>query len=202
MADDTLDIYGTDIAIDPATGDVIVGPDGALGTITGPDNCVQALKLRMATWPGELTEDPSYGSDFQRIVGKKYDPTVLAAEARTQLNDIAGTDARFLAVDSTTATVDGQPTAVKVGVTLSLSGGEKIVVADLTDTDFDATVALADVSLDELLADDGATDEGDSFIAQDQAEADDLRDAANLDAILTQDQLLAVDDFLNPVEGD
>lgn len=174
------DPYGIDIAL-TATGDVVVWPNGAVGTLEGPENAVQAMRLRMRTWPGELTLHPEYGSAFGQIVGKKYSLEVIQAEGTNEVRRITEQDARFLAGRNVEAhAVEGKPTAVRVAVELTLAGGERVVISDITQPDIEGAVEVPDGDLEDL----NALADFDEFIAQDDEEADDLRDAALLDDLV------------------
>lgn len=200
MADEVPDPYGIDIALD-AYGDVVVWPNGALGTVTGPDTCVQALRVRMLTLPGELTLHPEYGSTFPALVGRKLDVDVLATEASNEVRRVVQADSRFLAGQNVEAhSVDGMPTAARVALEVVLAGGERIIVEDLAEPGIDSPVEVDDVDLDDVDLD--ALSDGDEFIAQDEDEADDLRDAVLLDDLVEADEPFASPDdtFFN--DGD
>jgi hypothetical protein len=172
LADNT-NPYGVDLAINPTTGDVVVWPNGALGTAEGPDNAVQALTLWIQTAPQELPLHPDYGSSFnESLVGGKLNMVALDGLARTEFKNILANDARFLSIGNISVSqVDGGfgPQA-HVRATLGLTAGEQIEVLDYAGGVF-STVADPD-SLDPSPADplDDVT-----FFA-DELEADDLFD--------------------------
>lgn len=178
---DVPDPFGVDIAL-TAGGDVVVWPNGAVGTITGPPNAVQALQMRMRTRPGELTLHPDYGSNFGQIIGKKYDLQIIQAEGKNEIGRVIDQDPRFLAGQDVIAeAIDGQATGARVGATLVLTTGERITVSDIAEPDIVGAVAVPDDDLESL----SALSDFDEFIAQDNEEADDLRDAAQLDDLVT-----------------
>jgi phage baseplate assembly protein W len=138
----TPDPYGTDLLLDQATGDLIVTPAGGYATVTGPDNVVQALQLRLRTYPGELTMHPEYGNPIAaRLVGAKSSDAALAQALANQAfqSAIAG-DARMLRARDITAEQDPDaPERVLVAGTIELAAGGALDVADLSAGD--ATVA-------------------------------------------------------------
>jgi hypothetical protein len=128
---DVPDPYGIDLAID-ATGDVIVTPSGAIATVDGPQNCVQALVARMLTGPGELTQHPEYGSTFKELVGSKFSLPIIQGAAANEVRQIVDEDPRFLAGQNITAEpIAGAPTSARVSLELLLTGGDSLVVTDL-----------------------------------------------------------------------
>ena len=170
------DPYGIDLAID-ATGDVIVTPSGAIATIDGPQNCVQALVARMLTAPGELTLHPETGSTFKEIVGSKFSLPVIQGAAASEVRQIIAEDTRFLAGQNIEALpVDGQPTAARVALELVLSAGDKLVVTDLAGPGVEVVESPTIDQLDELGDGDTAYEDFD-FLAEDEAELAELRDA-------------------------
>lgn len=168
---DVTDRYGTDLALDPATGDLVVWPNGALGTVSDTDNCIQALKLRILAMEGDLPLHPSYGSRFQQLVGIKRNPDRLRAEANLLLREILEEDARFLSAKDLRV-IDLPPNTAAIQFALALAGGERLQVADLVGGRIDEIVApeFAD-SLEAI-----ALAEDLDFITQDEAELAELAD--------------------------
>jgi hypothetical protein len=162
---------------------VIVTPSGAIATVDGPQNCVQALVARMLTGPGELTQHPEYGSTFRELVGGKFSLPIIQGAAANEVRQIVDEDPRFLAGQNITAEpIAGAPTSARVSLELLLTGGDSLTVTDLagpgvevTDTPSSllGTEDLADLA--DLEAEEAAEDW--DFLAQDEAELDDLNDA-------------------------
>lgn len=183
MAD--LDPYGTDVRFSEL-GDLVVSPTGDLTSITGAENCAQALALRLRTFPGELPLQLAYGSQLAaRLVGQKAnDPDLARSIANVELRELLRQDRRFLAARDISAT-DLTPSGdrLAISLTLRLAGGEDLEISSLTDVRVDELVATIDpaaidpeldVPIDEFafLADNEDLDE--------MPELDDFIDASGL----------------------
>jgi hypothetical protein len=169
-----FDPFGTDIALSD-TGDLIVSGSGSLGTMSGPDNAVQALRLRTRTAIGELDQHPSYGSVFPSLVGSKASRAAMSGQAGAELRRLLAQDDRFLYYEDLTVeeSQEAGGAAFKVGVTLALISGDELAVRSLSDAQVDAVVET--VSSDELVAF-ASGDDDFTYITQDEDEADYLAD--------------------------
>lgn len=134
MNDDAT-IYGTDLAIDIDTGDLLAWPNGALAVKAGVDNAVQAVYLRIKTTPGEVALHPEYGTTFSLLVGAKLAIPPLEGGVRDQFARIARDDPRFLAVRNVSVSqVQKQHgPGVRIGASLYLIGGETLNMLDLAE---------------------------------------------------------------------
>lgn len=133
-----LDPYGTDIAMG-AGGDLVVTPSGGLADQSGALNCAQALVLRLRTTAGELPLHSDYGSVLLTQIGAKaLDDGLAVTKATSELQRILEADTRFLAASDITATSDpANPTVLRVGFALELTGGEAVLVDDAADPRLD-----------------------------------------------------------------
>lgn len=59
------------LKIDPETRDITFDDNGILETISGDDTSGQAVRLTMEVWKGEFPLDPTHGTEYDRILGKK-----------------------------------------------------------------------------------------------------------------------------------
>lgn len=87
------------LRIDPSTRDLVLDEDGILETITGDETSAQAVRLTLETWKGEFSFDPTHGTDYERIMGKKPheleddEAGEVARDAIFQENDVEQVDA-------------------------------------------------------------------------------------------------------------
>ncbi len=133
------DAYGIDLAIGP-DGDLVITPTGDAATLSGPENCTQALLLRVRTYPGELPLHPDYGSGLaDRVIGSKgIDSDLMAAQANVDLREIIDSDPRFLSASGITVSeVPENPRAARVGLRLRLADRDELVISDLLDVRVD-----------------------------------------------------------------
>lgn len=59
------------LRIDPTTRDIIMDETGAFQTVAGDEAVAQNVRLTLDVWRGEFPFDPSHGTDYERIMGKK-----------------------------------------------------------------------------------------------------------------------------------
>ena len=62
---------GFTLKIDPATRDISFDEDGIMETVAGAAAAAQNVRLTLEVWRGEFPFDPSHGTDYERIMGKK-----------------------------------------------------------------------------------------------------------------------------------
>jgi hypothetical protein len=131
---DPGDPLGVDVMLD-ATGDFLITGAGCLAITAGPENCVQALMLRMRTSPGDLPLHPDYGSQFNEAVGHKDDAVMMLGVATADLANLISTDRRFIGVGNVKVrpeeTQRGLAYAVSCDLYLTTDAG--IEVASLAD---------------------------------------------------------------------
>jgi hypothetical protein len=165
------DLYGTDVLL-TANGDFAVTPAGQLALITGPLCPAQALLNRLRVYRGELPLHPDFGNALAAtVVGTKAnDPTLVVSKVNTELRDVMQADDRFLSAQNIVATVDpDNPTRTGVAIELVLAGGDRLTVADVTDTpdlaSFESapetTDSLTDTELDDAFGEDPDAQEDD-----------------------------------------
>ena len=59
------------LKIDPNTRDIAFDDEGILATVSGDAATAQAVRLTLEVWKGEFLFDPTHGTDYERIMGKK-----------------------------------------------------------------------------------------------------------------------------------
>ena len=59
------------LKIDPESRDLILDDAGMLETISGDDTTAQAVRLTLEVYRVEFTFDPTHGTAYERIMGKK-----------------------------------------------------------------------------------------------------------------------------------
>lgn len=59
------------LKIDPESRDLILDGAGVLETISGDDTTAQAVRLTLEVYRGEFAFDPTHGTAYERIMGKK-----------------------------------------------------------------------------------------------------------------------------------
>lgn len=59
------------LKIDPESRDLILDDAGALETISGDETTAQAVRLTLEVYRGEFPFDPTHGTEYERIMGKK-----------------------------------------------------------------------------------------------------------------------------------
>lgn len=172
------DPYGVDLALN-GSGDLVVWPNGALGTIEGPTNCVQALTDRLKTPVGSLPMDPNYGTGFQEEIGKNTNPVVTEARAQQAMSRIVESDKRFLAVKEIKASeVKGAPTTTAVSATLILVTGQEVKIADILTASIEDLIDPEAVTLGSIEQINALEDQ--SFFAR-EPEAEELKEAATIE---------------------
>lgn len=127
------DIYGIDLMLGP-DGDLVIAPNGDITLVSGADNCIQALTMRMRTVLGGLPMHPDYGSELGgSAVGQKASPETVFAIARRELVRLVEQDRRFLAARDLAVTPHqlDHGTAYAVAATVELVQGETLGINDL-----------------------------------------------------------------------
>lgn len=59
------------LKIDPESRDLILDDAGVLETVSGDDTTAQAVWLTLEVYRGEFPFDPTHGTEYERIMGKK-----------------------------------------------------------------------------------------------------------------------------------
>ena len=62
---------GFTLKIDPTTRDIAFDEEGIMETVAGDDAIAQNVRLTLEVWRGEFPFDPTHGTDYERIMGKK-----------------------------------------------------------------------------------------------------------------------------------
>lgn len=126
-------IGGTSLALSTG-GDLIVGANGSLATVSGADNLLQNWAMRVLTQRGDFPLHPGFGTELDVLMssGKQDATDLILADIResirtdprvTDVTDIAVTSAGLPTTLQVTATVVpvGQQTAIPL--TVLLGGG-------------------------------------------------------------------------------
>ena len=129
------DPLGIDIMFTPE-GDIAINPWGDIALVSGPDNAIQALLLRIRSSPGDLPLHPGYGSQFNEAgVGMKWNPDAVFGLATSELAQIISSDRRFIGVGNLQVTPIETATglATSVSCDLYLTNGVTVGVANLSE---------------------------------------------------------------------
>jgi len=92
-------LLGSDVYIDPLTGEGVIGANGDLLTVTGLSCLAQDLRLRILTEPGELFLHPNYGFGKASVIGSgQASPQVQAQILRADIVDVLNAEPRVNAI--------------------------------------------------------------------------------------------------------
>lgn len=98
-------LLGSDIFIDPNTGEAVIGPNGDLLTVNGLELLEQDLRTRLLTNPGELVLHPTYGFIGASLIGSgQSDPVSMSQLLRTRVIDCLMAEPRVLSIDQVVIT--------------------------------------------------------------------------------------------------
>lgn len=59
------------LRIDPTTRDITIDDAGDFQIVAGDEATAQNVRLTLDVWRGEFPFDPTHGTDYERIMGKK-----------------------------------------------------------------------------------------------------------------------------------
>lgn len=59
------------LKIDPESRDIILDDAGVLETVSGDETTAQAVRLTLEVYKGEFLFDPTHGTEYKRIMGRK-----------------------------------------------------------------------------------------------------------------------------------
>ena len=99
-------IYGTDLWL-TRDGDLLIFPDGNVGTLDGLDNLDQAITNLLNTPQGWLYENDSYGSVLEKYWGKPNTPQTRMACAK-EIQETLSQDPRISKIIKITTRQVGQ----------------------------------------------------------------------------------------------
>lgn len=115
-----------DVALDPATGDLLLEGGAARLTAPGAESVAQRLRLRLALWRGEYPLDEGVGIPYAQLLGRKGDaPATLEA----RLREAAATCPGVTALTSFQLAIAPDRTAT-VSLTATASDGQPVVLDD------------------------------------------------------------------------
>lgn len=59
------------LKIDPETRDLVIDDAGMMELVDGDETSAQAVRLTLQAWKGDFPFDPTHGTSYDRIVGKR-----------------------------------------------------------------------------------------------------------------------------------
>ena len=101
--------------IDPETRDITFDEGGILETIHGDATSGQAVRLTLDVWKGEFPLDPTHGTEYGRIMGRKAN-TMEPDEIPEVIRDAIFQEPDVVEVDKVDYSIEGR------GLTVSFSG--------------------------------------------------------------------------------
>jgi hypothetical protein len=117
-------LLGSDVFLNPATGEGVIGPNGDLLSVNGLYLLAQDLRIRLLTTQGELLLHTDYGMGRQRLIGSgQGDPVAQAQLLQTQIIGILELDPRVDHIEDVAITQVAMD-AWTVTVTLVAIGAE------------------------------------------------------------------------------
>lgn len=118
-------LFGQDILLDKGRLSV---DGGDIGTVSGADNVVQAIRNRLKCLRGEVNYHPAYGSHVSLALGLPAGPFAsLMASAWT--HEALREESRIAAIDGVGADVNGD--TIRVGVRATLVGDNTAIDTNL-----------------------------------------------------------------------
>jgi phage baseplate assembly protein W len=117
-------LLGSDVFLNPATGEGVIGPNGDLLSVNGLYLLCQDLRTRLITTQGELLLHPDFGMSRQRLIGSgQGDPVAQAQLLQTRIISVMELDPRVDHIESVEI-VQVAMDAWTVSVTLVAIGAE------------------------------------------------------------------------------
>jgi phage baseplate assembly protein W len=158
--------WGVDVLVRD-DGDLVIGANGDLMRISGPENLVQALKMRLRTVMGELPLHPRYGSRLNsEYIGQKNVPEfAINSELQTELSELVTEDPRFIRATITNAGAWANTQMAEIEITavdstrLMVSGLPNPRLLEVNTPMYDevTTLPIGSIAQDEYLASDLAS---------------------------------------------
>ena len=111
------------LKIDPSTRDLVLDDAGMMELVSGDATSAQAVRLTLEAWKGEFPFDPTHGTDYSRIAGKKA-RELLEDEVPEVIRDAVLQETAVSEVDSVEYSLTGR--ALNVSVTGTLTTGATI----------------------------------------------------------------------------
>ena len=109
------------LKIDPETRDLCLDDTGMLELVDGDATSAQAVRLTLEAWKGEFPFDPTHGTDYTRIAGKKA-RELAEDEVPEVIRDAVLQETTVSEVDSVEYNLSGRSLEVSVTGTLTTGG--------------------------------------------------------------------------------
>lgn len=109
------------LKIDPETRDLCLDDAGVLELVDGDTTSAQAVRLTLEAWKGEFPFDPTHGTDYTRIAGKKA-RELAEDEVPEVIRDAVLQETTVSEVDSVEYNLSGRSLEVSVTGTLTTGG--------------------------------------------------------------------------------
>ena len=116
--------------IDPNTRDLVVDEAGMLELVDGDATSAQAVRLTLEAWKGEFPFDPTHGTEYDRIAGKKA-RELSEDEVPEVIRDAVLQETTVSEVDTVESDLSGRSLNVSVTGTLTTGGVIKTEVSTL-----------------------------------------------------------------------
>ncbi len=116
--------------IDPNTRDLVVDEAGMLELVDGDATSAQAVRLTLEAWKGEFPFDPTHGTEYDRIAGKKA-RELSEDEVPEVIRDAVLQETTVSEVDTVEYDLSGRSLNVSVTGTLTTGGVIKTEVSTL-----------------------------------------------------------------------
>ena len=118
MADENMSLR-----IDPESRDLVIDADGNMEQTYGDETTAQGIRLTLQAWKGEFALDPTHGTQYDRILGKK--PYELPDdEAEEVIREAIFQEADVSHVDNVAADIGNM--AVEMTLEATLYSGQRI----------------------------------------------------------------------------
>lgn len=111
------------LKIDPNTRDLVLDDDGMMELVSGDETSAQAVRLTLEAWKGEFPFDPTHGTEYNRIAGKKA-RELSEDEVPEVIRDAVLQETSVSEVDSVEYSLNGR--TLDVSVTGTLTTGKSI----------------------------------------------------------------------------
>lgn len=102
------------------TGDLVIGEDGIMETISDQETTAQNIRLNLKTWQGDFPIVPSHGTDYSAIFEENTELQDIAEEFRESIYQ----EAEVAMVEDLMVTKDGRE--MKVSFRAVTNEGETI----------------------------------------------------------------------------
>lgn len=116
--------------IDPNTRDLVMDEAGMLELVDGDATSAQAVRLTLEAWKGEFPFDPTHGTEYDRIAGKKA-RELSEDEVPEVIRDAVLQETTVSEVDTVEYDLSGRSLNVSVTGTLTTGGVIKTEVSTL-----------------------------------------------------------------------